>query len=213
MSFSVAQFEAVVAEIQGGLSTFSADLDKVQPAARKATGHWYVSDSVAEAVHAIADKSVEVGKEIINWIIDLLKGTVAPIYMAIDAWNWMDIRGEANGVSGNLTDQNLSIDDSDWSGSARDAYATVVAAQSAAAARIGSIAMTTSANLIACAVAGAAFYVLLAAVLQKLIAATVFVIGALGSIAFSWVGLGIMLEEAAVNTAAIWAGVGTLTAF
>src|SRR4051794_7805008 len=135
MSFSTAQFEATLAEIESGMATFAANLDKIPPAAQRATDQWFITDAAAEAMTWLATKTVEIGKDILNWFIDLLKGAVAPIYMAIDAWQWMNIRGEANLVGTNLSAQNLSIDNSEWSGSARDAYGTAVGAQSAAASR------------------------------------------------------------------------------
>jgi hypothetical protein len=211
--FSPAQYEALLNEIQGGLTTFDGNLDKIPPAAQRSTDHWYIPAEIKEAVRWIAHKSVEVGKELLNWFLDLLKGAVAPIYMFIDSWKWMDIRGSANGVSTNLTPQNLVIDDSSWTGAARDAYENVVGVQSAAAARIGSIASSTSLNLLACAGAGLAFYIVLAGVLAKLIAATIAAITAFGTGAFSWAGAAIILEEAGVDTAVIVTAVSTLAAF
>jgi hypothetical protein len=213
MTFSIAQFEAALAEIESGMATFSANLGKIPPAARKATDHWYINDAAAEAITWLATKTVEIGQDILNWFIDLLKGAVAPIYLAIDGFTWLEIRGEANLVAANLTDQNLSIDNSEWSGSARDAYGTAVGAQAAASSRIGSIATSTSANLLACALAGAAFYITLAGVLAKLIAATITIIAAYASAAFSWAGAALMLEEAGVNTAIIATALATVTAF
>lgn len=213
MSFSASQFEAVLRDIKSGMATFSANLDEIPLAAQHATNQWFITDAAAEAITWLATKTVEVGKDLLNWFIDLLKGAVAPIYMAIDSWNWMEIRGEANLVGTDLTDQNLSIDNSEWSGSARDAYGTAVGAQSAAASRIGSIATSTGANLLACATFGAGFYVALAAVLIKLITASAAAIAAFGSAVFSWAGAAIVLEEAGVNTAIIVTAIATLTAF
>jgi len=213
MTFSTAQFEATLAEIESGMATFSANLGKIPPAAQRATDHWYITDAVAEGITWLATKTVEIGQDILNWFIDLLKGAVAPIYMAIDGFKWLEIRGEANLVAANLTDQNLAIDNSEWSGDAREAYGTAVGAQAAAASRIGSIATSTSANLLTCALAGAAFYLTLAGVLAKLIAATITIIAAYASAAFSWAGAALMLEEAGVNTAIIGTALATVTAF
>jgi hypothetical protein len=213
MTFSKAQFEATIREIEAGMVNFSGNLDQMVPAARTAVNHWYVAPHVAEAVMWIARKTVEVGQAILNWFTDLLKGAVAPIYMFHDSWQWMDIRAEANLVGANLSEQNLAVDNSDWTGKARNAYVTALGAQSAAATRVGSIATGTSLNLLACAVAGSAFYVTLAAVLVKLVAASIAAVAALGSAVFSWAGAAIILEEAGVNTAIIWTAIGTLTAF
>src|SRR4051812_33058108 len=109
--FSQAQYEAVIAEIESGMKSFGTNLDKLIPAAQGATNHWYITPPVADAINWLAEKSVEVGKAILNWFVDLLKGAVAPIYMFIDSWNWMDIRGKANAVSTDLTTQHLVVDD------------------------------------------------------------------------------------------------------
>uniref|UniRef100_UPI00274097C6 hypothetical protein n=1 Tax=Actinoplanes sp. RD1 TaxID=3064538 RepID=UPI00274097C6 len=193
--------------------TFSGHLDQMIPAAAGAVGHWYVTDVVADAVMDLARQTVEWGKDLLAWFQDLLKGAVAPVYMFIDAWNWADVKAHANGVAANLSEQNLAVDNSDWSGAARDAYISALGAQSSAATRIGSIAASTQINLIACAAAGLTFYLALAAVLVKLIAAAVTALAAFGSGVFSWAGAAIILEEAGVNTAIIGAALATLTAF
>ncbi|MBG0569109.1 hypothetical protein [Actinoplanes aureus] len=211
--FSQAQYEAVIREIENGTRTLEAKLAEVHPAARKAKGQWWITPPAAMAIEWIAEKTVEVGKAILNWFLDLLKGAVAPIFMFIDAYHWMDIRGSANAVSTDLTTQNLVVDNSDWSGAGHDAYLTTAGAQSSAASRVGSIATSTSINLLACAAAGLAFYVALAGVLAKLIAALAVVIAAFGSVVFSWAGLALFLEEAGVNTAIIVTAVATLGAF
>ena len=147
--FSQAQYEAVIREIEAGLTTFQGQLSQVIPAANSATSHWYVPPPVAQGFQWIAEKTVEVGTAILDWFIDLLKGAAAPIFMFIDSWQWMDIKGRANGISTDLSTQNLVIDDSDWSGKARDAYLAAAGAQSTAAARVGSIAGNSSLNLLA----------------------------------------------------------------
>jgi hypothetical protein len=211
--FSQAQYEAVIREIETGLKTFEGQLAQVIPAANSATNHWYIPPPVAEGFQWIAEKTVEVGTAILNWFLDLLKGAVAPIFMFIDSWQWMDIKGKVNGVSTDLTTQNLVVDDTDWSGKARDAYLAAAGAQSSAAARVGSIANTTVGNLIACATAGLGFYIVLAGVLAKLIAALAVSIAAMGSGVFTAPGIALFLEEAGVNTTIIVAATGTLAAF
>jgi hypothetical protein len=114
---------------------------------------------------------------------------------------------------GSITTQHLVVDDTDWSGKARDAYLSAAGAQSAAAARIASIAGGTSVNLATCAGAGLIFYIVLSGVLVKLIAATVAAIAAFGSAVFSWAGAAIILEEAGVNTAIIVTALTTLAGF
>ncbi|WP_250000232.1 hypothetical protein [Actinoplanes sp. M2I2] len=203
----------MITEIEAGLKTFEGQLAQVVPAANSATNHWYVPPPVAQGFKWIAEKTVEVGTAILNWFLDLLKGAVAPIFMFVDSWRWMDIKGKANGVSTDLTAQNLVVDDTDWSGTARDAYLAAAGAQSAAAARVGSIAGATSLNLLACAGAGLAFYIVLAGVLAKLIAALAVSIAGMSSGIFTAPGIALFLEEAGVNTAIVVTAVSTLAAF
>lgn len=211
--FNTAQYEGLMAEITAGLDEFADKLNQIIPTANAALDHWYIPGYVVEAVIWLAEKSVQFGADMLRLFTDLLKGAVAPIYMFGDAWEWMDVRGSATTISSALSEQNLRVDDSAWSGDARDAYVAATEAQSEAAGRIGSIAGETANHLLVCAAAGLAFYVALAAVLVKLIVATVAAVVAFGSVVFSWAGAAIILEEAGVNTALIAAAVATLTAF
>ena len=70
--FSQAQYEAVIREIEAGLTTFQGQLSQVIPAANSATSHWYVPPPVAQGFQWIAEKTVEVGTAILDWFIDLL---------------------------------------------------------------------------------------------------------------------------------------------
>lgn len=213
MEFSKAQFEAVLADITAGLSTLSDNLDRVGPAATAAANRWYVPPPVADAILSLANEIIDIGQELLRLFVDVLKGSIAPILMFHDAWQWMDVRGAASGVASALTQHHLVVDDSDWSGKARDAYVNSVASHGAAAARIGSIASSTSTSLIGCALAGSTFYVTLAIVLAKLIVATAAAVAAFGSAVFSPVGAALVLEEAGVNTAIIGTALTTLGVF
>lgn len=213
MEFSKAQYEAVLTEINTGLDTFSHQLNGLVPAATAAVNRWFIPPDIQQAVIALAEECVDVGRALLQVFVDLLKGAVAPIFMFHDAWQWKDIRGEATGISSSLSEHNLVVDNSEWSGKARDAYVSAASAQAQAAERIGTIADSTANHLLACAAAGAAFYVTLAIVLAKLITAAITAIAALGSVVFSWAGLLIILEEAGVNTTIIGTAVATLTTF
>jgi hypothetical protein len=213
VDFSKGQFEALIADLRSGMDELSSHLDQIGPVATAAANRWYVPPAVAEAIIWLANETVEIGADLLDLFVDLLKGATAPIFMFYDAWRWMDLRGAATGVASALTEQHLAVDDSDWSGKARDAYVGVAGSQSTAAARIGAVAGSTSDHLLVCAVAGAAFYTTLAIVLAKLIAAAVAALAAFGSAVFSWAGAAIVLEEAGVNTAIIGTAVSTLVGF
>lgn len=211
--FSQAQYEAVIHELEGGTRTLQGKLAEVKPAAQQATGHWWVDPLAAKAINWIADQTVEIGTAMLEWILDVLKGATAPIWMFVDAYQWMEVRGTASEIATDLSMQNLVVDDSDWSGKAHDSYLATAGAQAAAATRMASIATITSTTLAACAAAGLAFYIVVAGVLAKLIAAVTAAIAAFGSAVFSWAGAALILEEAGVNTAVLTGAAVTLSTF
>lgn len=137
MEFSKGQFEALIADLRSGLEEFSAHIEQVGPVAMAAANRWYVPADARDAIIWLANKTIEIGKDLIDLFIDLVKGATAPIFMFSDAWQWMDVRGAATGVASALSAQHLTVDDSDWSGRARDAYVSVANGQSAAAEKIG----------------------------------------------------------------------------
>ncbi|BCJ44838.1 hypothetical protein GCM10010168_16510 [Actinoplanes ianthinogenes] len=213
MDFSRAQYKAVIAEIEAGIKTLQGKLTEVKPAAHAAANHWWVNPAFGAAMEKLADLSVEAGTAIAQWVIDVLKGASAPIWMFVDAYNWMNLRSTANGVSTDLSTQNLVIDDSDWSGDAREKYLASAGAQASAAARLGSIATTTSATLAGCAAAGLLFYISVAAVVAKLIAATTASIAAMGTGVFSMTGAALLLETAGFSSAVLTGATATLATF
>lgn len=213
MTFSPAQYQAVIDEITSGVTTVESNLAKIKPAAQSATSHWWIDPVTRETLILIADKTVEFGTKLLDWIKDLLKGAVAPIYLFADGMTWLDIKGDAAGVATDIGAQKIVLGDSGWSGDAADAYTAAAGRQAAAASRLASISSTTSTTLLSLAGAGLLFYLALAAVLAKLITATATAIGAFGSAVFSWAGAAIVLEEAGVDTAAVWAAVGAITSF
>ncbi|MBB2945347.1 hypothetical protein FB565_005080 [Actinoplanes lutulentus] len=203
----------MISEIEQGTKTFEAKLAEVIPAADRVSSQWYVGEVLGDLLQWIARRTVEVGTEILNFILDVLKGATAPVFMFIDAYKWIDFKATANGVSTDVTVQNLVINSSDWSGQGHDAYLNAAAAQSTAAGRIGSIAKTASDNLLLCAGAGLAFYILVAGVVAKLIVEVVAATTAISTAVFSAVGAMIFLESGVVNVTAIVTALGLLSAF
>lgn len=213
VAFSPAQFDAVIDQINSGLTTFEGNLAKIQPAARAATSHWWIDPVTRESLTWIADKTVEIGIKILDWIKELLKGAVAPVLMFVDGMDWLDVKGKADGVSTDIGAQPIVLGTTDWSGDAADAYAAAAGRQAAAASRLAAIAGTTANTLFGLAGGGLLFYLALAAVLAKLITASATAIAAFGSAVFSWAGAAIVLEEAGTDATAIWAAVAAITSF
>lgn len=212
MTFSTAQYEAVMQKLDSGIRELSAKLAEVGPTANSAASRWYVPQPVAEALIWSAGKLVEIGSWILDKIKELLKGSVAPILMFNYAWEWQgSVRGVASSVAGELQPEALRATRS-WKGDAADAYAAATKSQPIAATQIETSADKIATALTICAVAGLAFYVALGVIVVKFIAATITAMVALGTAVFSWAGAALIVEEAAVNSGLIIAAVTTLSA-
>jgi hypothetical protein len=90
-----------------------------------------------------------------------------------------------------------------WTGPATTAYKGIIKPPGDAANKIATISDKIAAALQICATVGLTFYVAIAAILVKLIAAMVTAIAAFGSGVFSWAGAALVIEEAGVNSAPI----------
>ncbi|MGH3869105.1 MAG: hypothetical protein ACRDQ4_23925 [Pseudonocardiaceae bacterium] len=211
MAFSEAQFQAVVDEMNSGLSDLSDKIGQIRPIAESAVDHWYVPDFVADAVLWLADKAISLAKTIWDKIVELLKGVAAPVYFFKYALDWEDIRGLASGVSGELNPAVLPAGKR-WKGTAADAYSKIIPLQGNAATHIGTIADKTAVALGICAAAGVAFYVTLGIILVKILVAMGGVIASIVSVVLSWVGVTLAVEEVAVDATMLTVAVTALTA-
>jgi hypothetical protein len=212
MSFSEAEFNAVVQKINKGMDDLSGKISEVPPAANSAMNHWYIPDYIKAAIKWSAEKIVELANWIWDKIKEVLKGVAAPVYFFINSFDWQDVRGLATKVGGQLKPNVLTTITNTWKGTASTAYGKVIMPQGVAADRIGAVCDKVSTALQICAGAGLVFYVAIAAILVKFIAALVTCIGLYGSAVLSWAGLALTVEEAGVNSALIWAAIGALSA-
>lgn len=211
MAFSTAQYEAVTNKVSSGVQTASGKLPELTAATNSLLGEWYIPGFVKDAVKWLVEELIHTAESVLNKIVELLKGAVAPIYMFDYAWQWEDIKGTASGVASELTPQVVGISQ-DWKGQAATAYASAIQTQSPAAAQIGSISDKTATGLTVCAAGGLAFYIALGVIVFQLIASLVAAIAAVGSIIFSWAGLAMVVGDAGITTGMIIAAVTALTA-
>jgi hypothetical protein len=193
-----------------GLDDLSTKINAVPPAANAAMNQWYIPGFIKDAINWCAEKIIELANWIWNKIKEVLNGVAAPVYFFNYAFDWEDIRGLANGVTGQLKPEAMAAANS-WTGPAATAYKGIIKPQGDAANKIATISDKTATALQICAGAGLAFYVAIAAILVKFIVAMVTAIAALGSAVFSWAGAGIVIEEAGVNSAMIWSAIALLT--
>jgi hypothetical protein len=210
MPFSEQQYQQAIDKITNGLQQLDSKMQQIPGAANAALSNPILPDSVKKAIVWLAEKMVNILKGVIDKIVELLKGAAAPIFFFTRSYTWQDVKGLATGVVGSLRPEALSVN-RHWKGPANDAYTKAIKPQSDGAAKIGAIADRVSTALTVCAGAGLAFYIAIGLIVIKFIAAAVVVIAAFGSVAFSWAGLLLAVEEAGVNTAMIVAAVAALT--
>ncbi|HEY0700472.1 MAG TPA: hypothetical protein VGD43_22040, partial [Micromonospora sp.] len=70
--------EVLAAEITTALRDFSDQLDEIGPAATAAADHWYVPPAVAGAIVWLANKTIEIGAELVDTCYALLNGPAVP---------------------------------------------------------------------------------------------------------------------------------------
>lgn len=196
MAFSQAQFQAAVDKINAGMGDLSEKMEQIMPAAQAGVDHWYIPDFIVDAVKWCADKLIEISKMVWDKIAELLKGVAAPVLFFVDAFEWEDVRGLANGVAGELTPQSLTAGRC-WKGVAADAYSKTIQPQNAAVSNIAALADSVALALGVCAAVGLAFYVTLGIILAQYIITLVGGIAALGTGIFSLAGLGLIIGDTA----------------
>jgi hypothetical protein len=209
MAFNEAQFEAVTNKIKGGMDTLSGKMNEIRPAASAGLDHWYIPDFVKDAVMWLVDKVVTIAKWVWDKFVELMEGIAAPVLFFKYAFDWQDVRGIATGVTGQLKPEAMTASQQ-WTGSAATAYGKVIKPQGDAAAKIGTISDKISVALGICAAAGLAFYIALGIIIAQFVIQMIAVIVALGSIAFSWAGVAIAVEDTTVTAAMITGAVTTL---
>jgi hypothetical protein len=211
MDFNEAQFNETIAKLNQGMADLGNKINEVPSAANAAMNHWYVPGFVKDAIKWCAEEITRLAKWIWDKITEVMKGVAAPVYFFKYAFDWQDVRGVANGVTGQLKPEAMPAANS-WTGQAATAYKAIIKPQGDAANKLGTISDKTAGALQICAGVGLAFYVAIAVILVKFIAAMATAIAAFGSAVFSWAGAALVVEEAGVNSGLIWAAVGALTA-
>lgn len=211
MSFSMAEFQAAIDKINGGMDDISAKMVEIPQVANATIDHWYIPGFVADGIIWLAEKMLELAQKIWDKLVEVLKGLAAPVYFFIHSQDLNGASGTAQSVVSNLSDGQL-VSESDWSGQAASAYRSEVSIQRDATGELASIADSMSNSLMWAAVAGAAFYVGIGVIVVKFVIAMVAAIAALGSVVFSWAGAALIVEEAGINIAAIAGLVATLLA-
>ncbi|MBF6371644.1 hypothetical protein [Nocardia farcinica] len=211
MDFSIEEFEEVVRNIEEKLDGLDSQLASVPGIVQTGISHWWVTDGLEVAIKWAGETIVDFLTWLLETVRDLLKGVVAPVYMALCAGDWLDIRSSSSQVAANV-DPNVLASTGEWQGAAQFAYRAAATAHNAAAKRISDISKDATTTLIVSAAAGLTFYAVILGVLVKAAMAVTVGLGGIASGVFSWAGAALIVEEAITDSAAIAAAIAGLTA-
>ncbi|GEA81026.1 hypothetical protein [Cellulomonas uda] len=210
--FSPATYEATVESLRAGVRTLSGQLTELPRAASQAVGHAWVPGWLADAVRSCTDRLVALGRDLAARVGELLTGAAAPVLFFVRAHDWVThVGAPASRVAGELQPSALHATRA-WEGAAATAYRAAVAGQAPAAAQVHAVATAVATSLTTCAAAGLAFYVALGVIVAKVVTALAVAIAAFGSAVFSWAGVLLVVEEAAVTSGMVVAAVAGLMA-
>lgn len=209
MTFSTAQYEAVMEKIENGLHDIPGKQQSFASKVNELLDGWWITEPVARAIKSTVDEIVHG----VTWIVDkaweVIQGAAAPIAMFLYATDWQGkVRSKASTVAGETDPKGLKAP-LEWEGRAADRYTKATWRQSGAASQVAKVADTVGQALNYSAVAGLAFYVSVGAIVGK----TIVVLSAASAAAASGVGapvgllgaLGTVLSDATYLVAAITA--------
>jgi hypothetical protein len=205
---SVAQYQAVADKVTSGAHTMQAKVPELTAATNDMLGKWYIPGFVKDAVKWIVEGIINIAEKVWNFILEVLKGIAAPVYIAQYAWGWEDVKGTASKVAGELTPGVVGCPD--WKGDTATKYTAAIGPQNTASAKVQGVADGTAIALMACFATALAFYIAIGVIIALFIAQLVAAIIAVGSIIFSWAGLAMVAEDCAVSGAMITAAVVTV---
>jgi hypothetical protein len=210
MAFNAAQYEATINKITSGLGVAETRLGQLEPAAIAAiNSHPNIPAAIANFVMGAIRKLIAVGRKLLSTIKECLKGAIAPVFMAQDAFGWVDVRGMASTVQGRLKPASLTAE-LHWKGNAADAYGRQKMPQGDAAGKIAALCESLAFALGAIAAAGLAFYALVAIVVVKWLISLAGVIAAMGTLVLAPGGIAYAIGETTVDMGLVIGAITTL---
>ncbi|GAA2832486.1 hypothetical protein [Crossiella cryophila] len=212
MAFSPAQFNAVKTKVDKGIDDLEAQLAALRTAIRLQPQVAMMPEFLRDAIEWCAEQIYRTGHHICVTVKDIAVGIAAPLYFFAYSLEWLDVRGQATNVVGQLKPEAMPAVNS-WAGSAAVSYKSHIKPQGDAANKIATIAEKTSAALAISAAAGLAFYAAIALLLAKVIAAVTTAVVLLGSAVLSLAGLVVFVGELGLTTGMISGLVTALVAF
>lgn len=212
IEFHPSVHEAVVRELRSGLVVVERSAARLGTALTTALDRPWLLDAVADGVRWCVERLQDLVRATATRVRELAEGAAAPVLFYARAGDWTTLVASPSSAVAASTAPDALRAPLWWSGDAADRYQRAVRGQSPAAAQVVEVGTTVARSLTTCAVAGCAFYLALAWVVGKLVAATIAAATALGSAVLSWAGVLLIVEEAAVSAAVVSAALAALAA-
>jgi uncharacterized protein YukE len=209
-AFSEADYQRAVDAVQQALQELENELEALPGTIATACAGYL--PPIRDGLVWFGGVLAECGRAIAEFAVEALRGAVAPVFMAVDATSWTDVKSAATGIQGALRVDQLPVRDH-WKGVASDRYALAVASQSGAAGRVAAVADSTAGTLAACAGAGTVFYIAVAATLAEFLTVLGGAVVEIVSGVFTWAGLLTALAEAQLVPKALTFAKAALVAF
>lgn len=157
MNSDTAKFKSIIDKIRSMLDEIAnAKLPDLVKTLNEFLQKWYIPNPIKEMVKEAVNAIVDATEWLIEKVEEIISAALVPITMLEYSWIWADIKRKASGVSGSLTQANMTPQN--WSGTAYNTYNFVVNQQNAAAAEVAKIADSTDTILTTCAIGGMVYY-------------------------------------------------------
>ncbi|SEK23823.1 hypothetical protein [Streptacidiphilus jiangxiensis] len=170
--FSVAQYEHAVDKITSKIPEVSQHAEDLRTRINHLLQEWYIVPPVSDLIAWAASEFIKLVEDVLTVMADILEGAPAPIAFWQNAYQWENLRDTASSVAADVNAATLGST-GEWKGASATAYTQAITPQSAAAARLATLADKTSGVLTTCAAAGLTFYVAVAALLVAFISAQI----------------------------------------
>lgn len=215
MNFDVATYESVMKELEQYLGKLrnSINID-IPDALDKAKDLPFIGliPGQIQLLEWCASTMIDVCTWLVDKLVELLKGALAPYFMYVRSRDWNEVRGVVTSTQSTLDPNNLPAIRL-WKGAAQMSYMRTATTQSAAAGKLGDISDKIKTTLLVSAGAGLAFYIGIALITKQFLSALAMDIALMAAGFTAAGGIADFLKTAGITTAQITAAVAAIGVF
>lgn len=194
MTFSAAQYEAVISRIEQGIPHLEAAVNGSVTQASNDVGWIPV---IGDWIRELCEEVVRLTDELLAKLSEVLKVLDIPRAMNQYGNDWLRIRDQAGGVASAIESQILQHEKDTWQGLAGGAYSQGISLQAPAANTIASMSATLSGVCTTIRNAGYGFYLVVLGLIAGIIVASV--LASLPGLISALIGAFVTLTSAVVT--------------